>query len=102
MSGSLNLLPVILTASGTVTTDSTRIAGFTITNKSATDGAGIKFYQLDTDGTLGDEVFHVVLGSVGENGNQITQTYNGQTGIYFKNGVYASVDASCVGFITYF
>jgi|ETNvirome_6_1000_1030641.scaffolds.fasta_scaffold124744_2 hypothetical protein len=102
MSGSLNLLPVILTASGTVTTDSTRIAGFTITNKSATDGAGIKFYQLSTDGSLGDEVFHVVLGSVGENGNQITQTYNGQTGIYFKNGVYASVDASCVGFITYF
>jgi hypothetical protein len=102
MSGSLNLLPVILTASGTVTTDSTRIAGFTITNKSATDGAGIKFYQLDTDETLGDEVFHVVLGSVGENGNQITQTYNGQTGIYFKNGVYASVDTSCVGFITYF
>ena len=102
MSGSLNLLPVILTASGTVTTDSTRIAGFTITNKSATDGAGIKFYQLDTDGTLGEEGFHVVLGSVGENGNQITQTYNGQTGIYFKNGVYASVDASCVGFITYF
>ena len=102
MSGSLNLLPVILTASGTVTTDSTRIAGFTITNKSATDGAGIKFYQLETDKTLGSEVFHVELGSVGENGNQITQTYNGQTGIYFKNGVYASVDTSCVGFITYF
>jgi len=30
MSGSLNLLPAILTTSGTVTTDSTRIAGFTI------------------------------------------------------------------------
>ena len=67
MSGSLNLLPVILTASGTVTTDSTRIAGFTITNKSATDGAGITFYQLETDKTLGSEVFHVELGSVGEN-----------------------------------
>jgi hypothetical protein len=102
MSGSLNLLPAILTASGTVTSNSTRIAGFTITNKSATDGAGITFYQLETDKTLGSEVFHVELGSVGENGNQITQTYNGQTGIYFKNGVYASVDTSCVGFITYF
>ena len=102
MSGSLNLLPAILTASGTVTSNSTRIAGFTITNKSATDRAGITFYQLETDKTLGSEVFHVELGSVGENGNQITQTYNGQTGIYFKNGVYASVDTSCVGFITYF
>ena len=49
MTGSLNLTPYTVSATGTVTTNSTRIAGFTIVNKSAANDAGVRFYDLTDD-----------------------------------------------------
>lgn len=104
MSGSLNLKVAQLSATGTIvgTPNNVRVAGFTVINHGTTHLAGVRFYQLETNGTVGDEIFHANLPSVALNGNSMTQTYSGQTGIYFKNGLYVSVDSSCTGLITYF
>ena len=103
MSGSLNLKLYTVVADGTVTTNSTRIAGFTVTNKSATNNAGIGFHQLNSDGSVGSAIMQIdSLNSVGGNGNQITQTYSGNTGIYFENGIWCSVFTSCNAVFTAF
>jgi hypothetical protein len=105
MSGAINLTPYTVTATGTVTNNSTRIAGFTIINKSATNMVGARFYNLSDDGSVNSKIINIdFLGSVETNGgaNQITQTYSGNTGIYFKNGVYCSVDTSCRLYMTAF
>ena len=92
----INLTPYTVTATGTVTDNSTRIAGFTITNKGATDDQGVRFYQLETDGSLGTKIMdYSQLSSIGGNSPQISQTYDGQTGVYFRNGLYCSVDGHC-------
>ena len=105
MSGAINLTPYTVSATGTVTSNSTRIAGFTIINKSATDSVGARFYNLADDGSVNSKIINIdFLGSVGTNGgaNIITQTYSVNTVIYFKNGVYCSVDTSCQLFMTAF
>ena len=103
MTGSLNLTPYTVSATGTVTTNSTRIAGFTIVNKSAANDAGVRFYDLTDDGAVNTRIIKInFLGSVGTDNNKITQTYSGNTGVYFKNGVYCSVDTSCRLFMTAF
>ena len=104
MSGAINLTPYTVSATGTVTSNSTRIAGFTIINKSAANNAGVRFYDLSDDGSVNSKIINIdFLGSVGEQKtNNITQTYSGNTGIYFKNGVYCSVDTSCQLYMTAF
>jgi hypothetical protein len=104
MSGAINLTPYTVTATGTVTTNSTRIAGFTIINKSNANNAGVRFYDLANDGSVNSKIINIdFLGSVGvDKTNSITQTYSGNTGVYFKNGVYCSVDTSCRLFMTAF
>ena len=103
MTGSLNLTPYTVTATGTVTTNSTRIAGFTIVNKSAANDVGVRFYDLTDGGAVNTKIINIdFLASVGTDSNKITQTYSGNTGIYFKNGVYCSVDTSCQLFMTAF
>ena len=105
MSGAINLTPYLVTATGTVTNNSTRIAGFSLTNKSTGNAKGMRFYNLADDGSVNSKIINIdFLGSVGTNGgaNRITQTYSGNTGIYFKNGVYCSVDTSCQLFMTAF
>ena len=104
MSGAINLTPYTVTATGTVTSNSTRIAGFTIFNKSNANNKGVRFYDLSNDGSVNRKIINInFLGSVGlERSNTITQTYSGNTGVYFKNGVYCSVDTSCRLFMTAF
>ena len=102
--GGLNLVPYTVTATGTITTNDTRIAGFTVINKSIANNAGVKFYDLADDGSVNSEIINIdFLGSVGsEKTNSITHTYSGNTGVYFKNGLYCSVDTSCRTFFTTF
>jgi len=105
MSGSLNLIPYTVTATGTITTNSTRIAGFTVVNKSSTTNRGATFQNIEDDGTPGTKILNIqFLGSVGTDGgaNRITQTYSGNTGVYFKNGVFCSIDTSCYALMTTF
>ena len=100
--GGLNLVPYTVTATGTITTNDTRISGFTVINTSATNNVGVNFNNLNSDGSVGDTKITIdFLNSVGGNGNQITQNYTG-TGVYFENGVYCSVDTSCRTLFTTF
>jgi len=105
MSGAINLTPYTVTATGTVTTNSTRIAGFTIFNKSNANNSGVRFYDLSDDGSVNSKIINIdFLGPAAsiDRANIITQTYSGNTGVYFKNGVYCSVDTSCRLFMTAF
>jgi len=103
MSGSLNLTPYTVTATGTVTTNSTRIAGFTVMNKGASDDQGFTIHNLDDDKTVGTKIMEFKeLSSVGGGINSFTQTYNGNTGIYFENGVYVCADDHIKLFMTAF
>ena len=52
MSGAINLTPYTVTATGTVTNNSTRIAGFTVTNKGGTDDQGFTIHNLASDGSV--------------------------------------------------
>ena len=101
--GGINIVSYTVTATGTVTTNDTRISGFTVINKSAANNKGVMFHNLNSDGSVGNTLINVdILNSVGTgNGNQITQNYTG-TGVYFENGVYCSVDTSCYTLFTTF
>ena len=104
MSGAINLTPYTVSATGTVTSNSTRIAGFTIINKSVTNNAGVRFYDLSDDGSVNSKIINIdFLGSVVAGGaNSFTQTYSGNTGIKFDNGVYVCADAHIKLFMTTF
>jgi hypothetical protein len=93
---STQLSPFVVTATGTVVADSVRISGFTFTNKSASPGE-VTFYDLDSDGSLGNRRFSLTVPTSGE----VTHTYNGLSGIKCYNGVYVSVATDVVGFVTY-
>ena len=103
MSGAINLTPYLVTATGTVTNNSTRIAGFSLTNKSTGNAKGMRFYNLADDGSVGTQIMdYTKLGGSGGQVPQIDQQYSGNTGVYFKNGLYCSVDASVVGLLMTF
>lgn len=93
---STQLTPVVVTATGTVASDTARISGFTFTNNSAAK-AEITFYDLASDGSVGNRKFVLTIPTSSE----ITHTYNGLSGIKCDNGVYVSVAASVTGFVTY-
>ena len=99
----INLTTHTVTATGTVVADSMRIAGFTVISKSGTDDQGFTLKNLASDGSPGDVVMHFdSLSSVGGGASSFTQTYSGNTGIYFKNGIHATVDSHIKLFITTF
>jgi|TARA_R100001530_G_scaffold48014_1_gene36090 hypothetical protein len=103
MSGAINLTPYTVTATGTVTNNSARIAGFTVTNKGGTDDQGFTIHNLASDGTVGTQIMeYKELSSVGGGANSFTQTYSGNTGIKFDNGVYVCADAHIKLFMTTF
>ena len=100
--GGINIVSYTVTATGTVTTNDTRISGFTVINKGTANNKGVMFHNLNSDGSVGDTLINVdILNSVAGNGNQITQNYTG-TGGNFDNGVYCSVDTSCYTLFTTF
>ena len=45
---------------------------------------------------------HTVTATGGGGASNFTQTYSGNTGIYFKNGIHATVDSHIKLFITTF
>jgi|TARA_R110002020_G_scaffold97475_7_gene232452 hypothetical protein len=103
MSGAINLTPYTVTATGTVTTNSTRIAGFTVMNKGAADDQGFTMYNLASDGSVGTQIMEFKeLSSVTGGASSFTQTYSGNTGIKFDNGVYVCADAHIKLFMTAF
>ena len=103
MSGAINLTPYTVTATGTVTNNSTRIAGFTVMNKGGTDDQGFTMHNLASDGSVGTQIMEFKeLSSVTGGASSFTQTYSGNTGIKFDNGVYVCVDTHIKLFMTAF
>ena len=103
MSGAINLTPYTVTATGTIANNSVRIAGFTVTNKGADDDQGFTLHNLATDGTVGTQIMeYKELSSVAGGANSFTQTYSGNTGIKFDNGVYVCADDHIKLFMTTF
>ena len=98
MSGAINLQGATVTATGTVTNHTARVAGFSFLSRGATGQAQI--YNLDTDKSVGTSLVKILVPASG--GGAINHTYDGNTGIKCDNGIYLSVSSSIVGFLTYF
>ena len=74
------LTPVVVTATGTVTSNlkgTARLASFTFSNHGTTAASAVTFWELTSAGEVAaSEKFHITLASASLPGSTMTQVYN--------------------------